>query len=134
MKKAIKIEIERVEGKKSECGRHTVTTWTAANTLLNQMSHTAPECGGYDKTDFKVTFDDGSEYAGRVDLSRDQSQNLGYHILEFARFYSGRHCPSHLDDSDYSRLMSQHSPEQKEAYGQILDEYDLDGWNAKPLT
>lgn len=131
MKKAIKFEIERAEGTQQECVKRTVNSWASANDLLNSMSHTAPAGGGYHKTDFKITFEDGLVYQGRVDLTRERSQNLGRHVSEFAACYSGRVCPSHIKREDFKRLMAMYSAEDRAAYGRILDEYDLDGWNGR---
>jgi len=131
VKKAVKIEIERAEGTASECVKRVVNSWSAANALLNSMSRTAPGSGGgYHKTDFKITFEDGETYGGRVDLNSEKLQNLGRHVLEFAECYSGRKRPAHVSEEDYRKLMAMYDDNTRNSFGRVLDEYDLDGFNS----
>lgn len=63
------ITIVRAEGPTQLCGiKQVANSWEYANQILRQNSIYAPERGGYDKHDFTVVFEDGSEYKGRYDL------------------------------------------------------------------
>ena len=63
--KMIKIQsitLRRLEGKHHECVSKTVTSFSYANIIIMQWSHTAPDYNnGYHKVSFIVTFQDGIE-------------------------------------------------------------------------
>jgi hypothetical protein len=64
------ILITRIEGPSNRCGKvQTCTGWSDANVTLRLNSTTVSKSGGgYDKHDFTVIFEDGTEYNGRYDL------------------------------------------------------------------
>jgi hypothetical protein len=104
-----KIEITRGEGPSVECGiTHICMSWEAADSILYDMSKTAPRTGGYDKTDFVITFKDGEEYSGRYDLKHHSIEDvsLSGHVVDFVRFHGGlltkEQLPSHVKSEDYS--------------------------------
>lgn len=81
---------------------------------------------GYYKTDFLVTFEDGSHYQGRFDIGSEDGGNLTDHITQFCRCYSGRFKPSHMRDSDWESFKKTFVPTDAATYyGNILDCYDL---------
>lgn len=74
------IKIERVEGFTEDLMEVTLKTFEAANKTVSMMAKTAPDDGSYDKADFLITWEDGQEYRGRVDLTK--SMTYGYNFLE----------------------------------------------------
>ncbi len=106
--KAVKIEVERYEGRTHECVKAEVNgpnVWEEANALLGRWSRTAPKCGGYDKCGFKVTYEDGDTYEGRYDLVGTEWPSLERHMRAHVGCYSGREKPSHLKEADYRRFL-----------------------------
>lgn len=107
----VKIVLTRGEGLASECGiPHTIVApdmWSKANELLSTWARTAPEGGGYDKTDFAVHFADGETYKGRYDLTRKDTitADLAGHIKYHVDFLSGKR-PSGMDPEQYKRYLS----------------------------
>lgn len=74
----MEIVLKRAEGNIEECITVKVESFEASDIILNYMARTAPISGGYDKTDFLVTFNDGETYKGRFDLkeSHKDKRNL----------------------------------------------------------
>ncbi len=113
---AVKIEITRAEGLTSEVtGKPEVCTdahidgaWECANHVLVKWSGTAPKEGGYDKCDFKVTWEDGETYEGRYDLKHYTIEypNLAKHIYDFLMFHAGLKKPAHMSTEEYQRYLS----------------------------
>ncbi len=85
------ITITRAEGPTKECGTRTAQSWIEANAILYSWSRTAPEHGGYDKCDFHIMFEDGTEYSGRYDLMhfRRERPNLALHVRNFVGYLAG---------------------------------------------
>jgi len=113
---AVKIEITRAEGLHSEvtgipevCTRETMFgIWDCADSILMKWSHTAPKEGGYDKCDFKITFEDGETYSGRYDLKHNSIEypNLAKHVWGFTTFHAGVGKPGHLTQEDYNKYLT----------------------------
>lgn len=85
MKTQIKeIWINKAEGKTSECFDITVNSMEKANKMLALWAKNAPTMG-YDKCDFKVTFEDGEIYEGRYDLKNIELEEpcLSSHMIGF---------------------------------------------------
>lgn len=111
--KAVKITIDRVEGPSHLCRTDTfegANVWEQAQRCIDKHCETIN--GGYDKTDFKVWFADGSEpYEGRLDLynptypKRDTS-NLPDHIAQHCLFYIGVWRPSHMTIEKYQSILA----------------------------
>lgn len=85
-------------------------TWRAANEQLRQWARHAPRTGGYDKTDFTITWSDGDSYTGRFDLQYQDALRhtkfglLGDHIYEHVSFYAGIRRPAHITEAQYAIL------------------------------
>ena len=81
----------------------TVKSWSDADSILRQMSENfGPVPGGYDKTDFRATWEDGTVHQGRYDVHhyaenqehRNGSQpSLAQHICDFCEYTSRRWLP-----------------------------------------
>lgn len=105
------ITITRAEGKIEECGiDHHAKTWEEADDILFTMSLSAPKEGGYDKTDFKIIFNDkdNTEYSGTYDLKHHSIDmpNLYDHVSDYVAFYSGKRKPSYMSQEQYDNLVS----------------------------
>lgn len=102
------IRLERAEGPRGQCGVKEVASFAHASLVLGEWARTAPDAGGYDKCDFTVTWEDGEQYQGRVDLERKHSTgyDLRRHMREFLRFYTGEARPYHLTPEQYQRALA----------------------------
>lgn len=157
MKKAVKIEILRAEGRHDECikvactAEKAITTgyhgesyerlywiatwatdvWSRANAILASWSHTAPESGAYDKCDFKVTYEDGEEYEGRFDLqrmSRGGYPSIDEHMNAFLACMSGQRKPAHIKPADYERYLAPYRKDGTcERTAKFMTEYEIGG-------
>lgn len=110
MIKPVKIEVHRGEGPQSECdGKwHAFSTFREAEILLSKWAQTAPKKGGYDKCDFKVTYEDGETYDGRADITHEHrfGYSLSRHMNDFLTFYAGTRCPPHMKQEDYEAFLA----------------------------
>lgn len=126
-----RIEIIRVEGPSNLCGKvQTATSWAEADFILRMNSSTAPKNGGYDKHDFRVTFEDGATYSGRYDLMHWEvaRPDLAGHVRAFIRYLAG-YAPAWLADKPaamhrYLKDREANLAEVKEAE-RWLERYDL---------
>lgn len=126
MKRATSIFLERAEGLASECYAVTVTTWDAATAILQRWARTAPE-RGYDKCDFRVTYEDGETYSGRFDLQRRHSTGLELlerHMRDHLQFCSGAWCPAHMGREEYEQFLERR-PDVRESARQFLESYQI---------
>lgn len=110
------IWLERLEGKSeeqtliaSEVGSNSSCNskkniWQLANEILARWAVTAPT-RGYDKVDFKVSWEDGETYEGRYSLKYHDIilANLGRHIHSFLMFYLEK--PRHLSKENYQDIL-----------------------------
>ena len=90
---------------------------------------------GYDKTDFRVTWEDGETYEGRLDLKnpasgRESDTNIAEHIRSHCIFYGGiamtpayRNRWHWMTEESYAEIM-EHTKDKAE-YLRFLDEYQL---------
>lgn len=103
--KLSRITLSRVEGKLETAE---VTDWNQANTTLLRWSRTAPAGGSYDKCDFTIHWNDGSEYRGRYDLRHTShgAPDLREHVRSNALFHAGAWRPKHVSEKDYQGMMS----------------------------
>lgn len=101
------IWIHRAEGPTRDLGEHLVASFETANAILRRWAQTAPDKGGYDKVDFKVTWDDGETYEGRYDLVREDTTkaDLARHMKEFCSFHGGLWCPPHMKKEVYKEFI-----------------------------
>lgn len=130
--KVKEVWLNRAEGPRGQTGERTVHSLEDADETLRDWARTAPKpSGGYDKTDFKVTFADGETYEGRYDLTQEDRKKkslLGTHIQENLLFHGGLHRPSHLTAEQYDRYLEgiqrEGAPTQEE-YIEFLRKYEL---------
>lgn len=105
-----KIKLNRAEGPIELCrgDAKTFKTFAGVNQFIHENSPTYPK-SGYDKHDFVVTWEDGFEYNGRLDLqhsenphynSRENSLNL--HIKDFVEFQAND-APAPFSDENSRR-------------------------------
>ena len=93
------IELRRAEGRTIEVVKEwtKVTSFEDADAILARWRTTAPTRGhGYHKTDFKVTWEDGSAYDGVYDLQQGNHQTLANHIRNHLCLVGGLWKPSHM--------------------------------------
>lgn len=80
------IVIIRVEGSFEDIIKVEAKRWIAAEKTIMLMAQSAPENGeGYDKADFEITWEDGEQYKGRIDLQK--GMEAGYDLKEHIRGY-----------------------------------------------
>jgi hypothetical protein len=122
-----RIAITRAEGLPHECSvTHICGTWDDADAVLKRMAATAPDSGGYDKTDFRITWEDGETYLGRYDLTRQDATkaSLAGHVRNFCLFYSGRRRAEHVDEPRYRAIVDR-DPELRDAIARLLDTHQI---------
>lgn len=125
--KVKEIWLNRAEGRIPLPRAVTVKTYKDAHDVLLDWSISAPKQGeGYDKTDIKVTFEDGETYSGRVDLKHfscdDNDTDLAKHIRDHVLFYTGEHKPVWMTAAQYDQALNGvNSQEYKEFY----EKYEL---------
>ena len=120
--KVVKIELRRGEGASIDCGKwHTLYSWEEADRLLKKWSITAPKDGGYDKCDFKISFDDDDKYQGRYDLKHWSCKqdsgleiSLAQHVKGFLEFVSGVR-PSWMSDNQWKETRRMFADSEQEA-------------------
>jgi hypothetical protein len=99
----------------------TVATFEEAEQLIKKAASEAPKDGCYDKTKFMITWEDGQEYTGRIDIVHSdlfKVQPLKQHIES--------HCNYVINDRE-----GWHSEEDKASYREFLDTYLLEDY--KPI-
>jgi hypothetical protein len=87
----IQVEIQRAEGPNTaDFSKHVYTGEFAevyGNNYLRLIAWTAPKGGGYHKTDVKITFENGQEWAARFDIKHlfepDNDTDLRKHVHDF---------------------------------------------------
>ena len=120
------IVITRGEGLISECGKKFIAkSYAEAEAILSQMSKTAPKTGGYDKTDFIVTFADGETYSGCYDLRYERKESLGEHMRSFLEWYAGMTQNPHCGQAKYDEFMARQSPAEIAETKLFLDTYQI---------
>lgn len=79
-------------------------TWSEANRAVSEMAHYSG-VGGYDKTDFTVTWQNGDTYEGNIGVEHKMTSGrpLSEHIASHLRFVAGTK-PTHLTEEQYQRL------------------------------
>ena len=110
----------------------TLGCWSDAEAVLLGIANCKRKSGDvncYDKTDFKVTWDDGKTYEGRADVTANgEDTDLRRHIREYLGLMCGRWRPVWMDDKTWNRTQSDY---QREGYAEpaaaFLDTYDLKG-------
>lgn len=126
-KKAVaikKITITRAEGNIDTdfVGKPFLTQdWSVADDILIMLSKTAPS-EGYDKTDFKIVFEDDFSYTGTFDLVHYSVKrpSLFDHVRGHLEFYAGVRKPCWMDEEQYQRCL--YGTDKKE-YQEYLNKY-----------
>jgi len=123
------IWLRKGEGKLPLPNPVTVGTMSEANDILLKWAYGIDKkMLGYDKTDFKIVFEDGSEYGGRLDMKHPTNYNsdhrLDLHCIDKLEIYSGRRRPAWMTESKYKAFLE--SLRLEEA-GEWLDNYDFEG-------
>jgi len=120
------IVIDRAEGPCDLCGERTFTNLADAEAYLKEVGETAPDTGGYDKCDFKITWEDGESYSGRADVQRIHATtgySLKEHITDFVSFVGGWARPSHVTAPQYAKYLSRFPANYGEECRKFLDTY-----------
>jgi hypothetical protein len=127
----IKMKSIRIYGSESSyAGDKTFDSWFEAGLQVKRIANHAPRGGGYDKTKFEVTFEDGHIYRGRLDIQHytmpypDNDNDLAKHIYNHLRFYAGQWCPPHLTEEDYQGILAG-TPESGQKYLDFLATYEI---------
>lgn len=81
----VKIGFSEAPGHKNPA---TFPTLSEANAYLRRLAFGQNPNDGYWKTDFSITFDDGTVYDGRFDIGADAA-NLEQHCLHFCKKANG---------------------------------------------
>jgi hypothetical protein len=134
--KAKTIWLHRGEGPISEAGRTVVVevpdVWKKAHLVLLEWSDTAPRGGGYDKCDFKVTWEDNESWEGRCDIKHwshggDADLYVNTHIKDFAEWEAGRAEKPWCGSVKYAEYLRQMGGEEHmQGYRDFLEKYSLE--------
>jgi hypothetical protein len=117
------IRLERAEGPSPLPGPRTVASFEEADAVLREWARTAPEGGGYDKCDFRITYADGDTYEGRYDLTRGMDEGtLARHVQCHVLFYAGLWMPPHLTEARYRNVVAR---AEVANYRVFAERYDL---------
>jgi len=129
----VHIELEKAEGCAQSLPKRVLAIeedgpdlWKLADKILRAWAWDM--VASYDKTDFTVTFEDGKNYRGTIDLANPRNgrtERLADHIREFCLTYSGRQCPDHITYEQYHEYLQSYKTEDLAEYGQFLDNYQL---------
>ena len=125
--------VNRAEGPTKDLGERTTSTLEAADAILRRWSKTAPEEGhGYNKVDFKITWQDGESYVGRYDLQREDATKknlIGEHVQQFLTFHAGYWRPSHMTPEQYTTYLERvgfgEGSENRAMAKKLLEDYEL---------
>lgn len=126
------IELTRIEGPIGECDNlYEFATYEQANNMLRAWSDSAPKTGGYDKCDFKITFEDFETYEGRYDLrhwSCGQDEGTGINLRQRIRdhllFIVGKRRPGWMTDEEWESTKQYNQPYVRGATD-YLENYDV---------
>jgi len=108
------IHMNRAEGPVAECGKHSCASFHEAHAKIRRWARSAPDWGGYDKTDVTLVFDgiesgEDTSVSLRFDMTRDHATDPEPLLKEFirhCRFYSGDDRPWSMEEDSYRRIMS----------------------------
>lgn len=122
------ITITRAEGLSRLCGiTRKYDSWEAARKGMPLFNGTYPEPGqGYDKHDFRVIFEDGETYTGRLDVKQlaavDNDQDVKQHVRDFIQFYTGKLRPLWMTQAQYEQALEGVN---RQEYVDFLEKYDI---------
>lgn len=108
----------------------TVSTFTEVNEIIRKAAVNAPDDGCYDKTKFLITFTDGYEYVGRMDIVKNDMHGNGItdHVTSHCEYYAGIKHPSHMTKEQWDN----HVADSKQDYTDFLDKYALTDMQTDP--
>jgi predicted Zn-ribbon and HTH transcriptional regulator len=134
--KAVKFEI--LGGEIADYMRGTFDTWKeVGDWIRNVIAPNAPRTGGYDKTDFRVTFADGETYSGRLDIKHptceDNDNDLASHILLYQEFCAGLFRPGWMSDEQWDRHLREIEENGKDKALQFLINYEIPKWDGAEI-
>lgn len=125
------IWLRRATGPNRDLGERLVASFETADAVLRKWAETAPKGGGYDKVDFKITWEDGETYKGRYDLVREDETkaDLARHMKEFCSFHGGLWCPPHMKNEVYEEFIERqendpHAPKRME-FVRFMEKYAI---------
>ncbi|STO12815.1 Uncharacterised protein [[Flavobacterium] thermophilum] len=104
----------------------TVTTWEEANKIIKDIAF-RKDTGGYDKTAFRVEWEDGGKYEGRIDVQASdlyKSAPLSEHIENFALTMAGMKKPYSWTQEQYESYLNALKSD-RESWKNFLDTYML---------
>jgi hypothetical protein len=126
------VELERAEGPVEECVKVALEgpdSLETAQAVLAKWGLTAPEKGGgYDKCDFKVTFEDGETSEGRYDRQNtglnDSGETIAGQMKNFLGFLAGTKRPAWMSDKQWADAQKRHADDAAGAK-EFLDKYEF---------
>jgi hypothetical protein len=126
--KVKEILLSRTEGPINLCYKNmSFPSFTAVNIFLLGASNTFPKNGGYDKHDYKITFEDGETFEGRLDCKHfscsDNDLNLLAHILNYCEWQAGLTKYPHCGEKRYKEYLAQYTEEEKQSYKDFIEKY-----------
>lgn len=127
--KATKFEVTFTEA--GDAFKATCESWVAITGRLWRIRRLAMEkdLRGYYKTDFRVTFEDGAVYQGRMDVGQSDEVNLSRYIRTHCEDMTGRSVPAHLTAERWNAYLAEFvTPADKATMEGFLDRYDLGGF------
>jgi hypothetical protein len=107
----------------------TVNTFAEAESIIFEIACNK-KTGGYDKTQFKITWVDGHTYTGRIDVLRSYTsgKELRKHIEDHCTFFAGLRKAYHETIEEYENTLRAYgiTEEDKQEYKLFLDTYLLE--------
>jgi hypothetical protein len=106
-----------------------VSNFQEADKLIKKVAQSMEEDSGYYKTKFMITWENGYEYTGRIDIEKEylfQQSPLKEHIENHCTFYGGTRKPHWMSESDYSNHVNIANKEEQQSYITFLETYSLE--------
>lgn len=103
----------------------TVTTWEEANKIIKDIAFRVDK--GYDKTAFRIEWEDNSTYEGRIDVqASDLYKNapLSEHVENYALCMAGMKKIAGYTQEEYENLLNAYNSD-REAWKEFIDSYML---------
>ena len=127
--KVKEIYLNRLEGKSVYCNKPVIfKSYKEARSKLFDWGMNAPMEGeGYDKVNFKVTFEDGETYTGRLDIKHPSATNndldVSKHVRDHILFYCGDQKPYWMTKERYELSLQGVNTQE---YKDFFNKYDLE--------
>jgi len=118
------ILIHRAEGNHNECVTVNVASFADAESVIRGMARTAPESGGYHKTDVTVEFESGAAFRHRFDMTRKHATavDLAGEIRRELEFYAGRWRPERITVEQHLAIIQRYPAAQQVRFVELLDQ------------